>query len=251
MREGKKKGKAFIGCSGFSYAHWRGNFYPETLAQGKWLEYYAEKFNTVELNVTFYRLPEPSTFMSWQERTPKGFIFVVKGSKLITHLKELKEVEEPLGQLVDRAKILKNKLGMFLWQLKPSHKLDVERLEDFTELLKKKAPGSWHAFEFRNSTWFTDSVYTLLKRQKMTFCFADWPTDFPEPSDDFPYIYLRRHGPAGQAYRGCYTKEQLSTLAQKIKGWLIQGKDVYVYFNNDIGGYAPQNALQLKQMLKE
>jgi len=245
----KKKARVYIGCSGFVYSHWREVFYPEGVPQRKWLEYYTEKFNTVELNVTFYRLPKESNFESWRKRTPEGFIFVVKGSKLITHQKMLKEVDSVLEELVGRASLLKEKLGPILWQLKPSFKLDLERLKDFVFLIREKYPELRCAFEFRNSTWFTDEVYQLLKEAEMTFCFADWPARLPEPGDDFPYIYVRRHGPEGQAYRGCYTEEHLKALAKEIKKWLSQGKDVYVYFNNDIGGYAPKNALRLKELV--
>jgi len=249
MSEKKRTGKAFIGCSGFSYEHWRGVFYPEDLLQKKWLEYYAKKFSTVELNVTFYRVPKESAFEGWRTRTPEKFIFVVKGSKLITHLKSLKDVDEPVSEFISRAGFLKEKLGLILWQLKPSHKIDLPLLKNFTEVLKAKAGAVRHAFEFRNQTWFTDEVYALLKEQEMTFCFADYPSGFPEPSDEFSYIYIRRHGPSGQAYRGCYSEEQLKELSARVKSWLSQGKDVYVYFNNDIGGYAPKNALYLKELI--
>ncbi len=250
MSPAKKKARAYIGCSGFVYRHWRGVFYPEELSQYRWLEYYAEKFDTVELNVTFYRLPNPSSFKSWKKRTPDDFIFVIKGSKLITHQKMLKDVESAVDELIERASLLEAKLGPILWQLKPSHKIDLEVLKDFTALLKEKYPNLRHAFEFRNKTWFEPEVYKILKKANMTFCHADWPTNLPQPSDDFPYIYIRRHGPEGQAYRGCYSEKQLKDLAKKIKKWLNQGKDVYVYFNNDIEGYAPQNALQLKKLIE-
>jgi len=245
----KAKGKTFVGCSGFSYAHWKGVFYPKEIAPNKWLEFYAQRFNTVELNVTFYRLPKQSVFKSWQKRTPKGFIFVVKGSKLITHFKMLKQVKEPLKELIERVSGLGEKLGLMLWQLKPSQKLDWLLLAEFVELLKESSPKLRHSFEFRNSSWFVPEVYKLLSDARMTVCLADYPARLPEPSDDFPYIYIRRHGPESSAYRGCYSQEQLKALAERIKNWLNQGKDVYVYFNNDLQGYAPENALQLKKYL--
>lgn len=239
-----------VGCSGFSYAHWRGPFYPEEIAQNKWLEFYARHFNTVELNVTFYRLPKEAVFKSWQRRTPKGFTFVVKGSKLITHLKMLKQAKKPLKELIKRSSELGNKLGLILWQLKPSHKLDLLLLTEFVELLKESSPQIRHSFEFRNPSWFVPEVDKLLADAKMTVCLTDYPPILPEPSDEFPYIYIRRHGAEGYTYRGCYTQKQLSELAERIKSWLNQGKDVYVYFNNDLRGYAPENALQLKKYLE-
>jgi len=249
MSQAIKPGKAYIGCSGFVYDHWKGIFYPPNLPQPRWLEYYAEKFDTVELNVTFYRLPKQSIFEGWRKRTGKGFIFALKGSKLITHMKQLKAVNEAVREFMNRAELLKNKLGIVLWQLKPSSKINVSRLQNFIGLLRTKCPDKRHAFEFRNETWFDPQVYGLLKTAGMTFCRADWPTGLPQPGEDFPYLYIRRHGPHGQAYTGSYREPELKALTQEIKVWLGQGKDVYVYFNNDIGGYAVENALRLKEMI--
>ena len=247
----RKSGRVWIGCSGFSYSHWKdGVFYPPGLAQRQWLEYYAEKFSTVELNVTFYRLPAPANFISWQARTPKGFVFVLKGSKLITHLHDLKNVSELVKQFMERGLLLEEKLGPILWQTKPSFKKDLPRLQAFVQILSG-FPGTRHAFEFRNPTWFDSETYRILADAGMTVCRADQPQGLPEPPDDFPFLYLRRHGPAGQAYRGCYSKEQLETDARLIRKWLGEGKAVYAYFNNDLGGHAPANALELQLLLKQ
>jgi len=249
MASGKKSVRVEIGCSGFVYKHWKGDFYPAELPQRKWLEYYAEKFDTVELNITFYRLPRESVFAGWHERTPPGFKFVLKGSKLITHWKRLAGVEDAVSELVGRGRLLKDKLGLILWQLPPGDQMEFERLESFVRLLKKTAPGLRQAFEFRNPSWFMPEVYDLLREADMTFCYADWPQGLSELPDDFPYLYIRRHGPAGQAYRGSYSEKHLAELAQSLKNWRGQAKDVYVYFNNDLGGHAPRNALRLKELL--
>jgi len=242
--------RAYIGCSGFVYNHWRGDFYPEDLPSWKWLEYYAGKFNTVELNVTFYRLPKESTFQGWRMRTGRDFTFVIKGSRLITHLKQLRGVAGPLDELMTRGLALKDKLGLVLWQLKPRSRLNLRRLKNFIRLLRKKYPGVRQAFEFRHPSWFVPQVYGLLRDSGMTFCMADAPAGLPEPPDDFPYIYVRRHGPQGMAYTGSYGEMELRELAKRIRGWIGRGKDVYVYFNNDLGGYAPKNALRLKELVQ-
>lgn len=245
-----KSGRAWIGCSGFSYAHWKdGVFYPPGLNPRQWLEFYAEKFSTVELNVTFYRLPPAANFRSWRERTPKKFLFVLKGAKLITHLQEWQNVSRPVRQFMERAQILEDKLGPILWQTKPSFRKNLARLREFVKLLSR-FPARRHAFEFRHPSWFDDEVYEVLAEAGMTVCRADYPLNLPEPPDGFAFLYLRRHGPAGHAYRGCYSAEQLSTEAQHLREWVREGKEVFVYFNNDIGGHAPANALELKRLCR-
>jgi uncharacterized protein YecE (DUF72 family) len=244
----KKKARAWIGCSGFSYSHWKdGVFYPRGLAQRRWLEYYAEKFDTVELNVTFYRLPDASTFDNWALRTPPGFKFAVKGSKFITHLKLLEDEEEPVRQFLERASALGDKLGPLLWQTPPSFKLDRGRLKSFVKVLAQY-PGALHAFEFRNATWFCEPVYDLLRNAGMTAVAADY-RDLPEPPPDFPFLYLRRHGPQGQAYRGGYSEEALAQDARMIKKALRAGRELFIYFNNDLEGHAPADAETLKNLL--
>lgn len=238
--------RCYIGTSGFTYNHWAdGVFYPEGLPQKEWLEFYSSKFDTVELNVTFYRLPTVAAFDSWHRRTPKKFAFVLKGSRLITHLRALQNCEEPLAAFFERAARLGDKLKVILWQLPPNLKIHLERLENFVGLLQKQCRGPLHAFEFREASWLSVELFALLRQAGMTVCRADWP--FPEESlpDDFPYIYVRRHGTTA-LYRGNYADEQLRADARQIRKWLKAGRDVFVYFNNDIGGYAVRNALTLK-----
>ncbi len=245
-----KKTEVFIGTSGYSYPHWSdGIFYPEGLSQQRWLEYYAEKFNTVELNVTFYRLPKESVFKNWYSRTPEDFSFVVKGSRFITHIKRLKQCEEPLKLFFGRVKFLKEKLSCILWQLPPKFKVDEDRLSDFVKLLKVKK-GYRHAFEFRHDSWYRDAVFKILKKDNIAVCIADWP----EFSKDGPavagFVYLRRHGVGAHLYGGCYSDRDLRNDESRIRSWLEDGRDVYIYFNNDAHGHAPKNALSLRSMLK-
>jgi uncharacterized protein YecE (DUF72 family) len=241
----------YIGTSGFSYKHWTGGvFYPEGLPQKSWLEYYSSQFDTVELNVTFYRLPTEAAFDAWLERTPKKFAFVLKGSRFITHLRALEDCEEPLAAFFKRASRLKDKLKVVLWQLPPNRKLELSRLEKFVKLLGKRYPKTLHAFEFREESWLCTEVFELLRQSGMTLCRADYPFGEEDLPDNFPFIYLRRHGTTA-IYGGNYSDDQLKADARQIRKWLKSDRDVFVYFNNDIGGYAAHNARTLKQLLKK
>lgn len=245
---------AFVGTSGFMYKHWaNGVFYPKKLPQREWLEFYVTQFDTVELNVAFYRLPSEDAFKSWYRRTPEDFSFALKGSRFITHVKRLKDCREPLKLYFKRARLLKEKLSVVLWQLPPRFKKDVPRLRDFVCALKGCRLVR-HAFEFRDATWFDAEVYELLceegKALDIAVCMADWPRYGIKIPETASFIYLRRHGPeGGRLYAGCYPKEELRNDARKIKGWLSEGKDVYVYFNNDAHGWAVKNALDVCKLI--
>lgn len=237
-----------IGCSGFLYDHWKGTFYPEALPRKRWFEYYCKRFRTVELNVTFYGLPDRETFTRWYKETPTGFIFSLKGSKFITHVKKLKASTEPVDVFFSRALVLKEKLGTILWQLPPGLKADPARLADFLELLRPY--HTRNVFEFREGTWISKKVISLLEKENACLCMADWPeflNDLPITSD---FVYIRRHGKGG-GYATSYSAEELKADAARIKKYLKQRKDVFVYFNNDAFGYAPKNALELIAMLKK
>ncbi|MDA8214129.1 MAG: DUF72 domain-containing protein [Nitrospiraceae bacterium] len=237
-----------IGCSGFNYRHWRGNFYPEDLPQRKWFEYYCTVFNTVELNVTFYRLPLPKTFDKWHNETPDDFVFSLKGSRFITHIKRLVEPKEPLELFFERALRLKEKLKVVLWQFSPGFKIEIERLENFLKLLKKYPVRN--TLEFRHESWITDDVIDLCKEDDVSLCMADWPEfvdDLPVTSD---FVYIRRHGEGG-SYATCYSKAELRRDAKRIKSYLKDKKDIFIYFNNDYHGYAPKNAKELREMVKD
>lgn len=241
--------KVYIGTSGYNYSHWAGGvFYPEGLPQRKWLEYYCKFFDTVELNVTFYRLPQKEAFSGWYKRTPPEFRFALKGSRFITHIKRLKDPSEPLRLFFSHIALLKEKADVLLWQLPPRFKADKKRLASFASSLKK-FPGIRHTFEFRDESWICSDVSDILSENNISFCMADWPpfnNDLPVTAD---FVYVRRHGASGR-YSSSYSKKELKEDAGRIKTWLRKKKDVYFYFNNDAFGYAVENAMTLKELVK-
>ncbi|MBL7156948.1 MAG: DUF72 domain-containing protein [Candidatus Omnitrophica bacterium] len=240
--------KVYIGTSGYSYQHWRDVFYPRGTKENKWLEYYTKFFDTVELNVTFYRLPKEAAFASWRKRTPKNFRFTVKGSRFITHIKKLKDCVESLKLFFSRAGLLREKLGPVLWQLPPSFKADPKRLQAFLKNLKKYKKVQ-HVFEFRNETWYCKEIFDMLKDARFALCSADRPDFSKDIQITADFLYLRRHGQAAKLYSGCYSAKQLENDAEIIKKNLKEKRDVYIYFNNDTDGYAVKNALELKRLV--
>ncbi|OHB54655.1 MAG: hypothetical protein A2173_06075 [Planctomycetes bacterium RBG_13_44_8b] len=234
-----------IGTSGWHYGHWSGPFYPSKLPKNQWFEFYAQHFDTVELNNTFYHQPKLQTFKNWQKQAPKDFLFTVKANRFITHIKRLKDVQEPLQRFFTGALLLKKNLGPILYQLPPSMHKDLERLEDFIQLLPKK-----HAviFEFRHNSWFSDDTYKLLNKYGAIFCTHDL-IGVPTPRViTGRIIYIRFHGPTGR-YQGNYTKAMLKNWANWIKEHINNVHSVYAYFNNDVSGHAINNAKTLKEIL--
>lgn len=240
-------GSFFVGCSGFNYFGWKGRFYPPDLPQRKWLEFYSRVFKTVELNVTFYRLPKKETFRRWFKETPDDFSFSVKGSRFITHIKRLDEPEEPLEQFFRAAKALGEKLKIVLWQFPPSFQIDLEKFKRFVDLLPPYETRN--AFEFRHPSWIDENVRDILKEMGYTYCMADWPPFIDDLPPTTNYVYLRRHGHGGN-YASLYTREELERDAQRVKEFLEKGIDVYVYFNNDAYAYATQNARELIELVQ-
>lgn len=244
------KNKCYIGTSGYSYEDWKnGIFYPKGLATNKWLGFYSETFDTVELNVTFYRLPKETAFKIWYKRTPKDFSFSVKGSRFITHIKRLKNCKDAIKLFFKRIDYLKNKASCILWQLPPKFKSDQKRLSDFIKNLSKEKKKRRHVFEFRNESWYTKEIFRLLRDNNISLCIADWPPFSKEGPETADFVYIRRHGTGARLYGGCYSNAQLKKDARMIKDFLRKGKAVYIYFNNDAHGYAPKNAMTLKKML--
>jgi len=240
---------AYIGTSGYIYTDWRGRFYPKDLPQTRWLEFYAQRLLTVELNVTFYRLPSESAFEGWYERTPETFRFAVKGSRFITHIKRLRDVEDAFRLFLKRVRLLREKLAIILWQLPPSFRIDLERLERFVDLLAAYRRIR-HVLEVRHTSWVAPATMRLLRDAGVALCETDFP-DCPvreAPTTDFAYI--RRHGTAGLLYGGRYTKPELSQDAKTIRRYLQDDRDVFCYFNNDQHAYAATNALELIDLLK-
>jgi uncharacterized protein YecE (DUF72 family) len=240
-----------IGTSGYNYRHWwSGVFYPGEMPQKQWLEYYARHLSSVELNVTFYRLPDTSVFRSWRARTPPSFTFAIKGSRYLTHIKRLKDCRESLARFVRNASALKEKLHVVLWQLHPRMVADLVRLAAFCDLLSSSAAARRirHAFEFRHESWFCEEVYNLLREHTCALCIADsphWPRREIVTADS---VYLRFHG--GERLCGSnYADEELMEWAAKARTWLNEGNDVYAYFNNDAQGFAVRNALRLRELI--
>jgi uncharacterized protein YecE (DUF72 family) len=241
-----KKGIVKVGCSGFHYEHWKGPFYPGDLDERSFLDYYSKRFSTVELNVTFYRLPEREAFVKWYCDTPEDFIFSLKGSRFITHVKKLRSFEEPLEVFFSRVLLLREKLGPILWQLPPNLSYNRERFKAFLEGLRKYRVRN--VFEFRHDSWIKKEVFQILEKENYAICMADWPDFLKELPPTADFVYIRRHGHG--TYADCYSHDELKADARLINDFLKQKKDVYIYFNNDANGYAPKNALELMGLLK-
>lgn len=233
----------YIGTSGFVYAHWRGVFYPPDLPQSKWLDFYAHHFSTVELNNSFYRLPSEQAFISWQEKTPEKFLFSLKANRFITHIKRLKDVEEPLNNFLSRALLLKGKLGPILFQLPPNMHKKKEVLENFLKILPQ---GLNYVIEFRHHSWMEGEVFELLRLYNIGFCVFDMPGFTTPIIATTEFAYIRFHG-SQSLYSSCYTDKELKEWAKKIKD--LKAKITYIYFNNDAYGYAIQNAQTLSRLL--
>jgi uncharacterized protein YecE (DUF72 family) len=243
--------RARIGTSGWNYKHWwNDEFYKKELKPSYWLEFFAEHFDTVEINNSFYRLPEEETFKNWRKRVPDGFTFAVKASRFLTHIKRLKDPEEPLDLFFSRAKYLKERLGPVLFQLPPRMKSDLERLEIFLRALRSHSVGKKvrSVLEVRDATWLVAPVFDLLKKYRVALCFADWrdlPITEPVICD---FVYVRRH--YGSAGGGNYGKRELDRDVDQIRKWLAKSIDVYVYFNNDMGGHAIRNAKYVQERVQ-
>jgi uncharacterized protein YecE (DUF72 family) len=235
-----------IGCSGWQYRHWRGNFYPSELAQSQWLEYYATQFDTVEINNTFYRLPEPPAFTSWRARAPKSFLYAIKASRFLTHMKKLKDPQEPLDRLFERVRLLGAHLGPVLYQLPPRWTVDVDRLATFLRTLPRRRR---HVIEFRDPSWYTDEVFALLARHRVACCLHDMAGSAIAGRLEGPFVYVRFHGPV--RYGGRYDDDTLNAWAHWFAARLREGQPVFAYFNNDVGGHAPRDAVRLRQKVTE
>jgi uncharacterized protein YecE (DUF72 family) len=241
-----RRGRARVGCSGWQYRHWRDSFYPSEITLSRWFEHYSTIFDTVEINNSFYRLPEPSTFARWAERAPSNFLFAVKASRYLTHMKKLKDPEPALERFFERASHLGKHLGPVLYQLPPAWKLDLPRLEHFLQVLPRNAR---HAIEFRDASWYADEVLDLMRDRDVALCLHDMRGSATDRRRVASFVYVRFHGPSGQ-YGGGYTRERLRVWASWLETQLEDGADVYAYFNNDIGGHAPRDAVSLRRLLE-
>ena len=240
--------KIHIGTSGWGYKHWKGNFYPEDIPQKDWLQFYISKgFCTVELNSPFYHLPKKSTYEKWRNSVPEDFIFSVKASRYITHIKKLYEAKESVEKFFDSAVELKSNLGPVLFQLPPGWKFDKDRLQNFLKDLPVK---NRYTFEFRNDTWWNDETLGLLKDNNIAFCIYELGGTITPKEITADFVYIRLHGP-GSKYQGDYDKKTLSEWANSFTGWKNDGKDIFCYFDNDQKGYAAKNALELNELIEK
>jgi len=234
----------YVGTSGWNYDHWIGRLYPEGLRSAKWLDFYAGHFDTVEVNFSFYRLPERETFEKWRRETPEGFTFAVKASRYLTHVKRLKEPEEPLERMISHARGLEEKLGVILYQFPPNWKPNMERLRHFLPLLPNDIR---HTMEFRDPRWLNDEVFDLLEKHSVAYCVMSAPGLPFITRLTAPFTYIRMHS-GGAETEGNYTENHLRWWAERLKS-LPEDLDAYVYFNNDYMGFAVKNARRLIELL--
>jgi uncharacterized protein YecE (DUF72 family) len=234
-----------IGCSGWNYAHWREVFYPRGLATSHWLEHYAATFDTVEVNATFYRLPTKTAAETWARATPDGFVFSIKASRYLTHVKRLREVAAGWRRFSERIEPLAEagKLGPILWQLPENFHRDDERLAEALDAL----PRTTHCFEFRHESWFAPAVEEILRSHRAALVIGDDPKrPFQTLELTAPWTYVRFH--RGRGKDGNYTPAQLREWAGRVHGWR-RNADVYVYFNDDWSGHAIREAVKLRKLL--
>jgi uncharacterized protein YecE (DUF72 family) len=237
-----------IGCSGWIYRSWAGDFYPPRCPQRRWLEHYATRFDTVELNTTFYRLPKRDAVAAWVTRTPDDFLYTVKASRYLTHMKRLTDLEQGIERLWERLEPLAQspKMGPVLWQLPPNFRRDDDRLAAALTQL----PVGHHAFEFRHESWFAPDVLALLREHRVALTIGDHPQRPWQPlelTSDFTIIRLH-YGHRGR--RGNYSETELQEWAHQIER-LRRDATVFVYFNNDWEGFAPRNAHRLRQLVQQ
>lgn len=237
--------KIHIGTSGWSYEHLKDVFYPKKLPKAKWLSYLASIFDTVEINVTFYRQPNQKTFEKWFIQTPNDFLFSIKANRFITHIKRLKDTQGSLDRFYNAILPLKDKIGVILFQLPPSLRFDPEIMEQF---LIRIEPTYHTAIEVRNTTFLTGDFYSLINKYNCAFCWSDTGGRYPyKELITADFLYIRLHG-SPVLYQSSYTEEFLKNFGQKIKDI---GLDTFIYFDNDAGGHAPENALWLKHHIEK
>jgi uncharacterized protein YecE (DUF72 family) len=250
-RKGSKKestARAYVGTSGWSYAHWRGLFYPRGMKQGAWLGHYARHLGSVEINASFYRLLDSEMIARWIEATPPDFRFAVKAWRTITHFKRLSSCEEELATFFERAAPFGNRLGVVLFQLSPGLERDDKRLKRFLAEL----PGKYrYAFEFRHPSWHAAETYRLLERHDTSFVSFELAKLTAPRQVTASFVYVRLHGHKAR-YRGAYSDSALADWADWLSGRMAEGRDVYCYFDNtDEADHAVRNALTLDGFLRE
>lgn len=241
--------KIHIGTSGWSYKHWKKIYYPPKLPTAKWLSFYAETFSTTEINASFYRLPTPETVLKWMAQVPRDFIFCPKMSRFLTHMKKLKDPEEPLERFFTVFEPMKKNMGPVLIQLPPVLKFNFETAHHFYQLLQKKYRAYEFVMEVRHDTWLQEESLTLMAQYDIGLVIS-------QSGDEFLYsetvtaknIYIRFHGPK-ELYASSYSNEMLNEFAKKFKKWIKEGHELWVYFNNDIHGHAIADAQRLMEIM--
>jgi uncharacterized protein YecE (DUF72 family) len=239
-------GPVRIGTSGWHYKHWRGPFYPAAMQAPAMLRYFAQQFDCVELNNSFYRLPSKQAFARWRDATPEGFAFAVKASRFMTHVKRLATPKETIGRLTSAAAGLGAKRGPVLFQLPPTWGVDVARLRAFLRAWPREWPSAW---EFRNDDWFRDEVYDVLAEHGAGLCLHDLDGRRVPEVLTADLVYVRLHGP-DRAYAGSYPDALLGAWARKLAAWTGEGYSPWVFFNNDAEGHAPHDAARLRAMVR-
>ena len=249
-----------FGCSGWQYRHWAALgaaardddvFYPADLPRTRWFAHYATKFDTVEINNSFYRLPSKETFVKWREQAPPRFLYSVKASRFLTHMKKLKDPDDSLFRFFENVTGLGARLGPVLYQLPPNFGIDLDRLEKFLDAIPDAAARAGltsrppHVMEFRNPSWYDERVYRLLERSRVSMCLHDMQGSATERRAVGPCVYVRFHVGTSK-YGGRYDDRRLDTWADWLAGRIVDGRDVFAYFNNDTGGHAPRDAVRLR-----
>ncbi len=241
--------KIHIGTSGWSYKHWKDIYYPPKLATAKWLSFYAKTFSTTEINASFYRLPTQETVLKWMAQVPKDFVFCPKMSRYLTHMKKLKEPEEPLERFFNIFEPMKKNMGPVLIQLPPFLKFNFETANHFYQLLHRNYREYEFVMEVRHDTWLQEESLGLMAKYNIGFVIS-------QSGDQFPYselvtaknIYIRFHGPR-ELYASSYSDEMLNEFAKKFKNWIKEGHELWIYFNNDVHGYAIADAQRLMEIM--
>jgi uncharacterized protein YecE (DUF72 family) len=234
-----------LGCSGWYYKDWTGRFYPEGLAKNRWLQFYSEHFNTVEINNTFYRFPTEKQFKNWFNKTPSNFVFTLKANRIITHRKKFQNTKDLVDRFYTLADMLNDRLGCILFQLPPRLHKDFELLKRIIEQLDLRRNN---IIEFRHKSWFDEEVYGILRKNSIGFCSVsapDLPRDLVATSRN---AYVRFHGTSDKSYMHLYSNEELKAWSERIQK--LKADKVFCYFNNDYQANAVTNCLQLKELLE-
>ncbi len=236
-----------VGCSGWVYRHWKGDFYPADLPQKRWFDHYAQAFDTVEINASFYRVPLESTFDGWREKAPPGFRYAVKANRFMTHMKKLLDCDRPLAEFIGLARRLGPTLGPILYQLPPSLHKDLHRLESFIERLPEDLE---HVVEFRHASWYAEDALALLDRHGVGFVTHDLVGLVSPRWASGRTAYVRFHGTGGK-YWGRYSDDEIAEWADWLIAQKATGRSCWAYFNNDIHGHSILDGLALQAKVAE